>query len=158
MTDVFVPDYMLLGELGNGWSQVIGELAFERSGPERYLSTYPLLAALIDAVGPHPSTAAAAQIGMLVTRLTALRRLCIAVAVGLTQGALPITEAALVKDMGTRLESEIGEVARQLVPPGKDPVFDQLVADAILSAPGFTLRGGTNEILRGIVARSLGVR
>ena len=158
MTDVFVPDHMVLGEIGNGWSQVIGELAFERSGPERYLSTYPLLTALIDAVGPSPSDEAAAQLGMLVARLSALRRLCISVAVNLDGGGLPVTEAALVKDMGTRLESEIGETARQLVPPGHNLAFDQLVEDAILSAPGFTLRGGTNEILRGIVARELGVR
>ncbi len=158
MTDVFVPDYMLLGQLGNGWAQVIGELAFERSGPERYLSTFPVLSALIDAVGPNPSDEAAAQIGMLVTRLGALRRLCISVAVSLDKGSLPVTEAALVKDMGTRLESEISEVARQLVPPGVNAAFDQLIEDAVLSAPGFTLRGGTNEILRGIVARELGVR
>jgi acyl-CoA dehydrogenase len=95
---------------------------------------------------------------MLVTRLGALRRLCISVAVSLDNGGLPVTEAALVKDMGTRLESEISEVARQLVPPGLDPAFDQLIEDAVLSAPGFTLRGGTNEILRGIVAKELGVR
>ncbi len=158
MTDVFVPDHFLLGTEGNGWEQVLGELAFERSGPERYLSTYPLLVALIDAVGPNPSDEAAAQIGMLVSRLSALRRLCIAVAISLDSGGTPITEAALVKDMGTRLESEIGEVARQLVPPGRHAGFDELVADAILSAPGYTLRGGTNEILRGIVARALGVR
>ena len=113
---------------------------------------------MIDAVGPNPSDEAAAQIGMLVARLSALRRLCISVAVSLDNGGLPVTEAALVKDMGTRLESEIGEVARQLVPPGANPAFDQLVGDAVLSAPGFTLRGGTNEILRGIVARELGVR
>jgi acyl-CoA dehydrogenase len=158
MTDVFVPDYCLMGELGNGWNQVIGELAFERSGPERYLSTFPLLNTLIDAIGPTPSTEAAAQIGMLVARLSALRRLCIAVAVSLGQGRLPVTEAALVKDLGTQLEREIGDVARQLVPPGAHPDFDLLVADAVLSAPGYTLRGGTNEILRGIVARELGVR
>ena len=41
MDDVFVPDELLLGVEGNGWNQVIGELAFERSGPERFLSTYP---------------------------------------------------------------------------------------------------------------------
>ena len=158
MTDVFVPDYMLLGEEGNGWNQVIGELAFERSGPERYLSTYPLLSALVDAIGSNPSTEAAAALGMLVARLTALRKMCISVAVMLDQGKSPITEAALVKDMGTQLEREIGEVARDLVPPGRSAVFDELVGDAILSAPGFTLRGGTNEILRGIVARELGVR
>jgi acyl-CoA dehydrogenase len=158
MTDVFVPDHMLLGDLGDGWDQCLTELAFERSGPERYLSTYPLLSALIDAVGPNPSHEAAAQIGMLVSRLTALRRLCISVAVSLANGGTPVTEAALVKDMGTRLEGEIGEVARQLVPPGTNEAFDRLIEDAVLSAPGYTLRGGTNEVLRGIVARALGVR
>ncbi len=158
MTDVFVPDHFLLGEIGNGWNQCIGELAFERSGPERYLSTYPLLSALIDAVGPHPSAEAASTIGTLVARLSALRRLCISVAVALDNGQEPVTEAALVKDLGTQLEGEIGEVARQLIPPGTHETFDRLVEDAVLSAPGFTLRGGTNEILRGIVARSLGVR
>jgi acyl-CoA dehydrogenase len=158
MEDVFVPDHYILGEEGNGWEQCIGELAFERSGPERYLSTYPLLAALIDAVGPNPSTEAAAAIGQMVARLTALRRLCISVAVALSEGREPVTEAAMVKDLGTQLEGEIGEVARQLVPPGSNEVFDRLIEDAVLSAPGFTLRGGTNEILRGIVARHLGVR
>ncbi len=158
MTDVFVPDHFQLGEIGHGWNQCLGELAIERSGPERYLSTFPLLSALIDAVGPDPSTEAAAAIGTLVARLTALRRLCISVAVSLDAGHEPITEAAMVKDLGTQLEGEIGEIARQLVPPGNNDVFDRLIEDAVLSAPGYTLRGGTNEILRGIVARSLGVR
>jgi acyl-CoA dehydrogenase len=158
MTDVFVPDHHLLGVEGNGWNQVIGELAFERSGPERFLSTYPLLAALVDAIGPDPSAEAAAEVGMLVARMSGLRRLCISVAMSLDAGRSPVTEAALVKDLGTRLEGEIPEVARRLVAPGRLEQFDQLVADAVLSAPGFTLRGGTNEILRGIVARELGVR
>ncbi len=158
MTDVFVADYMLLGVEGNGWSQVIGELAYERSGPERILSTYPLLAALVDAVGPDPSAEAAAELGTLVARMAALRRLCISVAMSLDAGRSPVTEAALVKDLGTQLEGEIPEVARRLVAPGHNEAFDQLVADSVLSAPGFTLRGGTNEILRGIVARELGVR
>ncbi|MFN0028260.1 MAG: acyl-CoA dehydrogenase family protein [Acidimicrobiales bacterium] len=158
MSDVFVADHMLLGTEGNGWSQVIGELAYERSGPERILSTYPLLAALVDAIGPHPSSQTAAEVGTLVARMTALRRLCISVAMSLDAGRSPITEAALVKDLGTQLEGEIPEVARRLVPPGQHEAFDALVADSVLSAPGFTLRGGTNEILRGIVARELGVR
>lgn len=158
MTDVFVPDYMMLGVEGNGWAQVIGELAYERSGPERILSTYPLLASLVDAMGPNPSAEAAAELGVLVSRMTALRRLSISVAMSLDAGRSPVTEAALVKDLGTQLEGEIPEVARRLVPPGRNPQFDQLLADSILSAPGFTLRGGTNEILRGIVARELGVR
>ncbi len=158
MEDVFVPDHYLLGSEGDGWEQCIGELAFERSGPERYLSTYPLLKALVDQIGIDASAEAAAAIGQLVARLTALRRLCISVAVALSEGREPVTEAAMVKDLGTQLEGEIGEVARQLVPPGTNDEFDRLIEDAVLSAPGFTLRGGTNEILRGIVARHLGVR
>ena len=110
---------MLLGVEGNGWAQVIGELAYERSGPERILSTYPLLAALVDAVGTDPSNEAAADIAMLVGRMTALRRLCISVAMSLDAGRSPVTEAALVKDLGTQLEGEIAEVARRLVPPGQ---------------------------------------
>lgn len=158
MNDVFVPEDRLLGQEGNGWNQVIGELAFERSGPERYLTTFPLLRALVDAVGPSPDRAAAVAIGDLVARMSALRRLCISVAVALDAGKSPVTEAALVKDLGTRLESEVAEVARRIVAPGAHPDFDQLVADAVLSAPGYTLRGGTNEVLRGIIARELGVR
>ena len=42
--------------------------------------------------------------------------------------------------------------------PGSGDNLDVLLAQAVASAPGFTLRGGTNEILRGIVARALGVR
>ena len=45
--DVFVPDNRLVGQVNEGWSQVVAELAFERSGPERFLSSYQLLEAAI---------------------------------------------------------------------------------------------------------------
>ena len=38
-----MPVDCLLGEEGKGWSQVVGELALERSGPERFLSHFTLL-------------------------------------------------------------------------------------------------------------------
>jgi alkylation response protein AidB-like acyl-CoA dehydrogenase len=74
---------------------------------------------------------------------------------------VPEIAAALVKDIGTRLESEIIEVARMLTAAEPDPGgagLAGLLAHAVLHAPGFTLRGGTNEILRGIVARGLALR
>ena len=43
LEDVFVPDDMVLGEPGSGWRQVTSELAYERSGPDRWLSTFPVL-------------------------------------------------------------------------------------------------------------------
>ena len=169
---VFVPDDMVLGEVGGGWQQVTSELAFERSGPERFLSTYPLLAALVGELAG--TTGAEREIGALVSRLWTLRRMSLAIAGSLASGAAPELAAALVKDLGTRFENEIIDAARLLVSVPPDPGagsgaasgtgsgagsgYARLLADAVLHAPGFTLRGGTNEVLRGIVARGLGLR
>jgi acyl-CoA dehydrogenase len=157
---VFVPDAMVLGEIGAGWHQVTSELAFERSGPERFLSTFPLLTALVAELGA--SGGGAREVGALVARVWTLRRMSLAVAGSLASGQAPELAAALVKDLGTRFEGEIIDVARLLVAippdPGAEHGFARLLADAVLHAPGFTLRGGTNEVLRGIVARGLGLR
>jgi acyl-CoA dehydrogenase len=156
----FVPDDMVLGEIGAGWKQVTSELAFERSGPERFLSTFPLLVALVGELAG--TTGTERELGGLVARLWALRRMSLAVAGSLESGAAPELAAAVVKELGTRYENEVIDVARLLVAvppdPGAEAGFARLLADAVLHAPGFTLRGGTNEVLRGIVARGLGLR
>jgi alkylation response protein AidB-like acyl-CoA dehydrogenase len=157
--DVFVPDSMVLGQVGQGWKQVMGELAFERSGPERLFSTFPLLVELVRQLGPRLEAREAEALGRLAARLWTLRRMSLAVAHMLNSGALPDVEAALVKDQGTRFEREVAEVARTLLPaaPALDAPdqFNVLLAQALLTAPSFTLRGGATEILRGIVARGL---
>jgi acyl-CoA dehydrogenase len=157
---VLVPDDMVLGEIGAGWKQVTSELAFERSGPERFLSTFPLLVALVGELAG--STGSEREVGGLVARLWALRRMSLAVAGSLESGEAPELAAAVVKELGTRYENEVIDVARLLVAippdPGAEAGFARLLADAVLHAPGFTLRGGTNEVLRGIVARGLGLR
>jgi len=163
--EVFVPDAMVLGEVGAGWHQVTSELAFERSGPERFLSTFPLLVALVGELcagaGPVPD-GARRELGALVARLWTLRRMSLAVAGSLASGSAPELAAAVVKDLGTRFENEIIDAARLLVAipadPGAAHGYARMLADAVLHAPGFTLRGGTNEVLRGIVARGLGLR
>jgi alkylation response protein AidB-like acyl-CoA dehydrogenase len=159
---VHVPDAMVAGTLGNGWAQVMSELAYERSGPERLMSTYPLLAELVRCAGPEPDRSDAVALGRLVGHLVALRRLSRSVAAAIDAGGSPATEASLVKELGTRLERTITEVARRQV--AAEPRehggtrFEQLLAQAIVAGPGFTLRAGTTEILRGIVALGLGVR
>jgi len=160
---VFVPDSMVLGELGQGWHQVTSELAFERSGPERYLSTFPLFAAVVGALAEdHPDRGRRRDLGRLVAHYWTLRRMSVAVAGALDAGAAPETAAAVVKDLGTRFESEVIDVARVLLAVVPDPAAEaglpRMMADAVRHSPGFTLRGGTNEILRGIVARGLGLR
>ena len=158
---VIVPDQMVLGQIGEGWKQVTAELAFERSGPERFLSTFPLLRALAAPVRAEGRRAEAVA-GRLVAELVTLREMSLRVAASLERGEVPDVPAAVIKDLGTRFEGEVIDVTRTLV--GNIPATEatdelsRLLAQAVLHAPGFTLRGGTNEILRGIVARELGLR
>jgi alkylation response protein AidB-like acyl-CoA dehydrogenase len=161
--DYFVPHDMMVGGEGQGWSMVTEELAFERSGPDRYLSDYRLLVELIDRVGRQANERQAVEIGRLVGHLAALQRMSASVAGLLDRGTSPNVEAALVKDVGTAFERELPEIARRLIQveaslddPG-DPLSETL-AHVVLHAPSFTLRGGTREILRGIIARGLGLR
>ena len=160
--DFFVAQDMLIGELGGGWAQVTGELALERSGPERFLSSFTLLVELVRALGPAPSAHAQQALGRLVAHIYALRRLSRSIAGMLERGADPAIEAALVKDLGAILEQEIPEIARSLVEAepdaGSTNDFLAVLAATITTAPSFSLRGGTREILRGVIARGLGLR
>jgi alkylation response protein AidB-like acyl-CoA dehydrogenase len=154
LDDVRVPGAMLVGEQGQGWKQVLSELVFERSGPERLLSTFLLLAELAHLLGESKGSTAA--LGRAVAKVAALRQLSLEVAGALHRGEEPSVQAALVKDAGTRHEQHITEVAR--LAGVHSEKFDRFLAEAVLGGPGFTLRGGTNEILRGLVARGLGLR
>jgi len=160
--DAFLPEGSLLGREGDGWSQVTSELAFERSGPERFLSSFVLFTELVRALGPDPSDAGAMAIGRLTAHMITLRRLSRSVAGMLQNGENPALQAALVKDLGALVEQEIPEIARQLVDQEPDAkstqAFAAVLAHTMMHAPSFSLRGGAREILRGIIARGLGLR
>ncbi len=161
--DLLLPDDALLGQEGDGWAQVTAELAFERSGPDRFLSAFALLTETVRALGPLAPERAAVAIGRLASHTLALRRLSRSVAGMLQAGEDPALQAALVKDLGNVLEQETVEVARLLVdvePSEEDgsPPLVAVLAHLIMTAPSFSLRGGTREILRGIIARGLGLR
>ncbi len=160
--DVFVPDDMRVGEEGAGWKQVTTELAFERSGPERYLSSIQLVIETIREVGKEPGERAAVTIGRLVAHLATLRQMSLSVAGQLQAGQNPNLEAAVVKDVGTSFEQEIPETVHALL--GVEPrltsgsPFERTLGYLVENAPSFSLRGGTREVLRGIIARGLGLR
>ena len=158
----FVPDDMLVGKDGDGWKQVTTELAFERSGPERYLSSIRLIIELIREVGREPSERAAVVIGRLTAHLATLRQMSLSVAMMLQAGENPNLEAAVVKDLGTTFEQEIPEVVHALlgIEPrlGSGTQFERTFGYLVEHAPSFSLRGGTREVLRGIIARGLGLR
>lgn len=163
-TDVWVSGSAMIGEEGNGWNQVSAELAYERSGPERWLSSFRVLSELMDVLTPCVSAATLAELGRLLSHLLSLRQLSLSVASMLERGLNPNVEAAIVKDLGTKFEQELVRVVRNIVSAedltanGAAANLRKLLLNAQQWAPAFTIRGGTNEILRGIIAKGLGLR
>lgn len=170
--NVELADDALIGQEGAGWAQVNAELAFERSGPERLYSSIALLECWLTHCrrrsGPtspadmadHPNDHAV--LGSILSQMAVLRSLSVAVAGKLAAGASPAVEAALVKDLGTALEQQIPRLIGDAL--GRHPntpiplPLMRTLAYLEQVAPTFSLRGGTREILRGIIARGLGLR
>ena len=160
--DAVVPVDMLLGEEGQGWDQVMSELAFERSGPERFLSSIELLYQLIEVLRGRDSDAAQITLGRLTARLAVLRRLSRSVTSMLQDKQDAGLQAAIVKDVGALFEQGLPDIARELVDCEPDPrsanAYAAVLGNIVHNAPSWSLRGGTREILRGIIARGLGTR
>jgi len=162
--DVQLPHEALVGTEGAGWEQVTAELAFERSGPERIYSSIVLadrwLAEMQQARVDHPVVREVA--GRIAGRLAVLRAMSLAVAGRLDRGERPDLDAALVKDMGTTFEQTLPDWIGSAI----DAVPEVPASDALLRTlayvqqikPTFSLRGGTRQIMRGIIARGLGLR
>ncbi|MDB5819390.1 MAG: Acyl-CoA dehydrogenase [Rhizobacter sp.] len=161
--DVLLADDALIGSEGTGWAQVNAELAFERSGPERIYSSVVLIDRWIEVLRERGQLEAhAATIGRFATQLATLRQMSISVTARLARGESPLVEAAVVKDLGTEFEQMVPAVIEGLLgaEPG-DPLDAELLrASTYLNhlSPTFSLRGGTREILRGMIARGLGLR
>ncbi len=162
--DVALPTDALIGVEGQGWRQVTAELAFERSGPERIYSSIVLVDAWVKhlhAVGRCDS-ASLVLAGRLTAQVAALRAMSIAVTARLAAGESPVTEASLVKDLGTSFEQSVPMLIGDDLGGHPDEAVDPELYRTLLYvsqiAPSFSLRGGTREILRGIVARGLGLR
>lgn len=155
----FVPEDHLLGQEGDGWKLVTEELDWERSGPDRFLSTFGVLRILAQATSPD--SPAAAELGQLTARLIAIRDLSLVVNEKLGGSQSVGGLATITKELGTSLEQEIPDIARRLIDvplwTGAGP-WAEAMRFALLSSPSFSLRGGTREILKGIIARELGLR
>ncbi|MFN3424125.1 MAG: acyl-CoA dehydrogenase family protein [Novosphingobium meiothermophilum] len=152
----------LVGQEGDGWNQVVAELAFERSGPERIYSSVVLLDAWIRHMQAAGRGDAAALVGRLTAELATLRAMSIACTARLALGESPVVEASIVKDRGTSFEQELPVViADDLAAHPDEAVSEELYRTLMYVthiAPSFSLRGGTREILRGIIARGMGLR
>jgi acyl-CoA dehydrogenase len=159
LDNVLVPHDCVIGEPGDGWKQVNAELSLERSGPERYLSSTQLLLEMLDVAAPGDK-GRAVELGRLAARYATLRQMSLGVAGMLSRGENPAVAAAIVKDQGALVEQRIPEVAHALFADEAhcQPALHEVTDYVTQAAPSFSLRGGTREILRGIIARGLGLR
>lgn len=161
--DVALPADALVGQEGAGWEQVTAELAFERSGPERLLSSMVLADTWLAHLRAQPTVdgATLATLGRIASRTAVLRAMSLAIAAQLQRGEQPVLAASFVKDLGTAFEQTVPAwVAQALDRDGATapPVLMQTLAYLTQIQPSFSLRGGTRQILRGIIARGLGMR
>lgn len=158
--NVLIPADSLIGEQGDGWKQVTAELGLERSGPERYLASIQLMIEMLNAASSGNQRHAVA-LGRLTAEFATLRRMSLGVYGMLARGENPALLASIVKDQGALLEQKIPEIAHdlfgvELIP--QDSPLAEVMAYLVQASPSFSLRGGTREILRGIIAKGLGLR
>ncbi|MDK9721596.1 MAG: acyl-CoA dehydrogenase family protein [Rhodospirillales bacterium] len=162
--DVALSDDALIGEEGGGWEQVTAELAFERSGPERIYSSMVLLDEWLAYLKAKPKhdLASIRLAGKLLGELAVLRAMSVSLTGLLNAGASPVVEAALVKDQGTEFEQALPHLIADALGADEDApapeILYKTLAYVTQVCPSFSLRGGTREILRGMIARGLGMR
>jgi alkylation response protein AidB-like acyl-CoA dehydrogenase len=143
--DALVPHDALLGTENDGWQQVGSELAIERSGPERFLSCAVLFTELLKVLEQSGDQSAKREIGSILANLVTLRSMSLSVSAKLAQ--FEQTLPGIVQKI-VSIEPNLSDDAEPLA---------QVLALLTMLAPSFSLRGGTVEILRGIIAKRLGV-
>ncbi|MCQ9163744.1 acyl-CoA dehydrogenase family protein [Arthrobacter sp. STN4] len=159
LDDVFVADQYVVGTIGGGWAQVSNELAYERSGPDRWMTPFVLLREFVSRLNADSSTELASAVGQLTASYRTLRNLSLSIARMIDGGEAPAAEAALVKDLATTFEQHVIDTIRGLsdieLDPDSSDVFEELLARAVQRSPILTIRGGTSEILRSVAAKEL---
>ncbi len=158
--DVFVPDENVVGQPGMGWNQNTTEMAYERGGPDRWLSPFSTVEQLLrESEGGPLSQAVSDLFGELAARWWGIRNLSLSVARLIDDGQAPSVESALVKEMGTRFEQEVVERMVNLInreySPDSESLFERMMAQCVVTFPSNTIRGGTIEILRSVAAKGL---
>ncbi len=167
--DVRVPRTALIGKLDSGFYQIMQQLDFERSGIERLVSNAPLwrdAKALARERGlTRRDPVLREKIAEIEIAWRAGRGLIYRVAEMLSTGRVPNHEAAVAKTFCTSLEQRITDLVSQIL--GADGSLDATdprapfagrAARTFLYAAAYTIQGGTNNILRNIIAtRGLGL-
>ncbi|MDD5094025.1 MAG: acyl-CoA dehydrogenase family protein [Dehalococcoidia bacterium] len=163
----------MIGKKNMGWYQITPQLDFERSGIERVMSNYPLFDGLINYVKETKRNGKPLSEDPLIRQKLAelkvefeVGRLMIyKVAWMQSKNRVPNVEPAMAKAYCAEFQQRLCRAAMEILGPqsqlmsdSKRAVLRGMAAASLLFSPGYTLQGGTTEILRGIVAgRGLGL-
>ena len=160
--NVFVSDDMLLGQEGEGWAQVNAELALERSGPERYLSSYRLVEHFVASVQDDPSELELDLVGNIAAELWTLRQMSLSVTGKLANNQSASLQATIVKDLGACFEQQLPHSIQAVLDADSESRYKKSLLEVLSyllkASPSFSLRGGTREILRGIISKGIGLK
>ena len=104
-----------------------------------------------------------ARLGNQIAWATTLRNMSLSIASKLNAGEDPLLESAIVKDLGCQFEQGLPGLAQELCAleptlEGDGSDYQQVLGSLMQVAPSFSLRGGTPEIMRGIIAKGMGIR
>ena len=166
--DVRIPCGLRIGTENRGWYQIMEQLDYERSGIERLISNYPLWHDLLRAAkasGKARDPRLRQRIAAIESGYHAGRLMVYRVARELSEGRVPNRETAAAKIFCTSLEQQVAELAGEILGPAvqlrpesaRAPLAGR-AARALLYAHAYTIQGGTNNILKNIIAtRGLGL-
>ncbi len=166
--NVRVPKKALIGKKNSGWYQIAAQLDYERSGIERLMGNYPLFVALVKHVketGLGKDSHVREKIAQLEIEFQIGKLLAYWIATVLDEGRVPNWEAAMCKAYSTSFEKHLASLSievlglyGQLRPGSKCVPIDGMSVFSYLNSKGYSLQGGTTEILKNIVAqRGLGL-
>uniref|UniRef100_UPI000DE29709 acyl-CoA dehydrogenase family protein n=1 Tax=Nonomuraea lactucae TaxID=2249762 RepID=UPI000DE29709 len=165
LDDVFVPDDLVVGEVGQGWKVARNTLSNERvslsSGSGSTGSSVPDLLGLVGRLGRELTPVEAGQLAEVVCEGHSINALSLRVTLKQLAGAEPGADASVRKLLSTSHAQHVAEAAVGLLGASAVVAADMKLGDAgywnraVLATRAMTIYGGTTEVQLNIIAERL---
>ncbi|MFI7143635.1 acyl-CoA dehydrogenase [Nonomuraea sp. NPDC050022] len=168
LDDVFVPDELVVGEVGQGWKVARNTLSNERvslsSGSGGTGASVPDLLGLAGRLGRELSPVEAYQVAQVICEGHSINALSMRVTLKQLAGAEPGADASVRKLLSTAHAQHVSESAVELLGSAAVVAADMKLGDAgywnraVLATRAMTIYGGTTEVQLNIIGeRMLGL-